>query len=623
MCVTLVNSRLLTIQLALVRYSVVAETECTLCEISGEQFDGTDYLRGELCRRVLRTPSHNRSPQDCAILAEELTKHAFLAQLPSNKLYMLCKVSALEEVGEGHVIMQEGDIGDSFYVVFHGTANVFQIKASIADTHTNPDGSVLNLLEAENGKCVFEAKVGNAFGEAALQSGAPRNATIIAMTPSELIRVDKTHYDRILMDMHEVLNFKPAALFNEIKKVLEEGQPEEAREFIDASCRKFHPFSSMDDDIRSHFVSLMKIRLHTAGEVVYEKGQIPGSVGILLSGQIQLVNDSGRNLFNVTTGEMFGHHAVILKGTRTENAVSKKDSIVLTLRVADYEQVWKGRHDAAMQFLLSFLQGHSGLKRMTRPDLVSCYFGSSVARFKRQSVFPHQNLESILIIMRGECELRLGNRVVALVGPSYCFGNIRVTETFGNGISLSDLSLRCTCNVEILSFAQKLIPKYVLADLTQQTNSHVSWSLERSFNTKDRVRGFEQGTGGGQMLESNDHKATRGEPDGGSTPLEPAPRMSSLDGMPIEGVTQFTRPMTSTPAPTTGRSRQPFSANGKGSRPSTAKSAGTITATQSSHVSSRRPKPPVSYRPSSTARLQRELKSSPLGRAVLMPPRYL
>ena len=75
----------------------------------------------------------------------------------------------LRRVGEGEVVLREGDGGTSFYVVASG-----RLAVSKRD---------------ERGEAVVLAQLGEGdfFGEMALLSGAPRAATVVAEEPCELL----------------------------------------------------------------------------------------------------------------------------------------------------------------------------------------------------------------------------------------------------------------------------------------------------------------------------------------------------------------------------------------------------------------------------------------------------
>jgi len=78
------------------------------------------------------------------------------------------------------ILFAQGDLGDSLYVVLSGRLRV--------------------LLELENGshKVLGEVGRGETVGEMALLTGEPRSATVLAIRDTELFRLSKAAFDRIV-----------------------------------------------------------------------------------------------------------------------------------------------------------------------------------------------------------------------------------------------------------------------------------------------------------------------------------------------------------------------------------------------------------------------------------------
>jgi CRP-like cAMP-binding protein/rhodanese-related sulfurtransferase len=99
--------------------------------------------------------------------------------LPPANLERLAERLERVAVQAGEVIVRRGDEGDFYYLIDRGTAEVAR------DT---PEG---RLLRVELGD-------GAAFGEEALASGAPRNATVTMKTDSVLWRLAKRDFNELL-----------------------------------------------------------------------------------------------------------------------------------------------------------------------------------------------------------------------------------------------------------------------------------------------------------------------------------------------------------------------------------------------------------------------------------------
>ena len=112
-------------------------------------------------------------------VVEFLQKCPIFAQQP---IAMLAEFAALvkrEAFDAGEVIIRQGEVGDKFYIIESGVVDVSGEKGGV------PLKDV--TLAA-----------GDFFGEVALLTGAPRNATIIAREPVGVFTLAKEHFDQAL-----------------------------------------------------------------------------------------------------------------------------------------------------------------------------------------------------------------------------------------------------------------------------------------------------------------------------------------------------------------------------------------------------------------------------------------
>jgi len=90
--------------------------------------------------------------------------------------------SALEPVGvaSGEVLFRQGDIGDSLYVLIYGRLVI--------------------VVQGENGEdeIIGEIGRGEVVGEMAILTGAPRSATVRAIRDSELVKLSREAFERVV-----------------------------------------------------------------------------------------------------------------------------------------------------------------------------------------------------------------------------------------------------------------------------------------------------------------------------------------------------------------------------------------------------------------------------------------
>jgi CRP-like cAMP-binding protein len=110
-------------------------------------------------------------------------KHVpFFADLPKKELDLIALQTDQIDVQEGKVLAREGDLGNEFFVIESGNADVTR------------DGERLNQLGE-----------GDFFGELALLDEDRRTATVTATSPMELIVMTRSNFralDRAMPDVH-------------------------------------------------------------------------------------------------------------------------------------------------------------------------------------------------------------------------------------------------------------------------------------------------------------------------------------------------------------------------------------------------------------------------------------
>lgn len=96
-----------------------------------------------------------------------LSRSPLLESLLPVELESLAQVFTAAEVTAGEVVLREGDVGDSLFIVANGVLDVL--------VHTDAGDVVVGALAA-----------GDAFGEISLIDRSPRSATVKAREPATL-----------------------------------------------------------------------------------------------------------------------------------------------------------------------------------------------------------------------------------------------------------------------------------------------------------------------------------------------------------------------------------------------------------------------------------------------------
>ncbi|MBI1194238.1 MAG: cyclic nucleotide-binding domain-containing protein [Gammaproteobacteria bacterium] len=136
------------------------------------------------------------APEDEVIMCEEgivcINKADWLQTMSRSPTFRNLPVTNIEAlldrlepmfVKSGQLIIRQGDPGDYFYMIENGVALVTR----------NPDDDEDSVEMAELGR-------GTSFGEAALLSDQPRNATITMMSDGILLRLSKQDFIKLLRE---------------------------------------------------------------------------------------------------------------------------------------------------------------------------------------------------------------------------------------------------------------------------------------------------------------------------------------------------------------------------------------------------------------------------------------
>ena len=116
--------------------------------------------------------------------------------LPADTLLPVANLCSEVELDTGQTLFDEGDLGDSLYVIVRGSIRVER------------DGRILATLM--EGECV---------GEMAAIDWEPRSASVVADEPSRLVRLDRNDLMDLLADHPELVNSLAGVLVGRLRKM--------------------------------------------------------------------------------------------------------------------------------------------------------------------------------------------------------------------------------------------------------------------------------------------------------------------------------------------------------------------------------------------------------------------
>ncbi|MDZ7750486.1 MAG: cyclic nucleotide-binding domain-containing protein [Gammaproteobacteria bacterium] len=175
------------------QHTARARTEVSITRFDSDLLDillTWDQLSGI---EVSDLTSDNGEPAEAGDwMSRILQSSAFMSIPPANIQQMFMKLQEFPAKA-GDVIVEQGGEGDYYYIISEGRCKV---------TRRAPNGQELPLAELIDG---------DAFGEEALLSNEPRNATVRAVTDSKLMRLSKQDFEELLKaPMQKEVDFEKA-----------------------------------------------------------------------------------------------------------------------------------------------------------------------------------------------------------------------------------------------------------------------------------------------------------------------------------------------------------------------------------------------------------------------------
>jgi zinc transporter ZupT len=125
-----------------------------------------------------------RKQADSAERIKLLAKCDLMRHLPAERIEQILPCIQDHPLKAGEILFRAGDAGDALYIVAHGKVEVLPDVAPVA----NAPGSAIAVLGE-----------GHTFGEMSLLSGGPRTATIRAVEDSNLLRIGKQDFERLVV----------------------------------------------------------------------------------------------------------------------------------------------------------------------------------------------------------------------------------------------------------------------------------------------------------------------------------------------------------------------------------------------------------------------------------------
>ena len=260
--------------------SVVATSPCTMWTLKLNTF-----------RVILASQSAGANAQRL----EFLKKCLFLDPLSSDQISKVAVALQKEEVEDGHVIVQQGDTGDSFYIIEEGAVKCSQRKA---------DGREVELVTLH---------AGDYFGEMALMLNETRLASCTAVGAVKLLTLTREHFHMLLGSVQDVLASRMRIRILQSVPLL----------------------SKMPEVKLVRLAGVMRVQFFTAGTYIIKQGEEGSRFFIISEGEVRCTRTVSsaqeEELIRLGAHEFFGEKALIANESRKANVIAITDVECLVL----------------------------------------------------------------------------------------------------------------------------------------------------------------------------------------------------------------------------------------------------------------------------------------------------
>jgi CRP-like cAMP-binding protein len=236
-----------------------------------------------------------------------------------------------ERFARNEVILRQGDPGDEFYIIEHGRVTVWQ---------TDDEG-----IERK----VDELGAGQYFGEVALVSQAPRNATVRAETPLVLFSLGQEDFDRL------------------VRQYVDLAQNVNQRVKHSWILRGMPIFDELDGEDLNQLAEQLKPETYRAGQVLFHEGDPGDRFYIVESGQLVVtrsVNGKVMELSRRGAGDYVGEIALLQNCPRTATITCASECTLLSLE-AEYFQALISKSMQVSEWVSRTVTRRSTYIRMT------------------------------------------------------------------------------------------------------------------------------------------------------------------------------------------------------------------------------------------------------------------
>ena len=231
---------------------------------------------------------HNQTKEDAILINECIQKHFFMKYLNKQAISKIIEEMSLVEIEQNNFIFKQGTIGNYFYILKSGSAELLV-----------------------NHQLIKILKKGESFGELALLHDAPRSGSIKAISNCLLWTMERKNFRKIIEHINKITY-------------------EENLQFIDSVSVLSHMEQYQKTILCSHLV----LEEFNQGRLIVKKGEFSSCLYIIKTGEVECIDENGIVIRHLKKGEHFGERSILIDKKRTLDVIAKTFCICYSISIS-------------------------------------------------------------------------------------------------------------------------------------------------------------------------------------------------------------------------------------------------------------------------------------------------
>lgn len=260
-----------------------------------------------------------------AVTAPPLPVIPLFSDLKKDELARVMEKIMAKHFAEGMAVFEEGDPGDSLFIISHGKVGIFR---------RNPQGEKITINEL---------KEGDFFGEFGFFANSRRQATVEAVQDTGVLEITKQDLDEIIQE------------FPAVSEVLLKFYKERVLDTLLATSSLFRSFPPQE---RKNILPKFTIEEFSAGATVLEEGTMGDSLYIIKKGLVEVFTLDTKGLpltlAKLKEGDFFGEISLLTGRPRTASIKVLLPAELARLAKSDFDPLLD-RHPEIQEVLKNSL----------------------------------------------------------------------------------------------------------------------------------------------------------------------------------------------------------------------------------------------------------------------------